>query len=80
MTLGELIKTVTVCGRVHLAVLYKSGAIEAKTIGWTDGLRESEAYHMGGGNWVFVSDYEDLEVNAIYCNDNGVTIEMNADE
>lgn len=80
MTLGDLIKAVEVSGRVHLAVLYKSGTIEAKTIGWTDGLRESEEYHMGGGNWVFVSDYEDLEVNAIYCNDNGVTIELVADE
>ena len=80
MTLGELIKAVEVSGRVHLAVLYNSEVIETKTIGWMDGLRESEAYRMGGGNWVFVSDYEDLEVNAIYCNSNGVTIEMNADE
>ena len=80
MTLGELIKCVTVCGKVHLDVLHRDGRIDSKTIGFTDELQESEAYHMGGGNWVYVSDYEDLIVNAIYCNDNGVTIEMLADE
>lgn len=80
MTLGELMKSVCICGRVTLAELYKDGHIDTKTIGWTDGLKESEEYHMGGGNWVFVSDYEDLEVNAIYTNRNSVTIEMHADE
>ena len=79
MTLGELMKSVCICGRVTLAVLHKNGVIDAKSIGYTDGLKEGEEYHMGGNDWVFISDYEDLEVNAIYKN-KGVTIEMHADE
>ena len=79
MTLGELMKAVCICGKVTLAELYKDGHIDTKTIGWTDGLKESEEYHMGD-HWVFISDYEDLEVNAIYIMQNSVTIEMHADE
>lgn len=80
MTLGELMKSVCICGKVTLSTLYKDGHIESKTIGWTDGLKEDEEYHMGGGNWLFVSDYEDLEVNAIYYMGNSIVIEMNATE
>ena len=80
MTLGELIKAVDVMGQVHLSVMNGKGEeVERKTIGWTDALHESDQYYSYG-EWSYVSDYEDLAVNAIYCNDNGVTIEMIADE
>ena len=80
MTLGELIKTVDVSGKIHLLIFNGKGEeVERRTIGWTDGLCRNDQYFYGR-EWCYVSDYEDLEVNAIYCNDNGVTIEMLADE
>lgn len=79
MTLGDLIDNIDVQGRVHLSVWENGEEKSRDTIGFTDGLRRGQQY-FSASKWVYVSDYEDMEVKYIYTNDNGLTIELEESE
>lgn len=75
MTLGDLIDNIEVQGRVHLSIWENDEEKSRDTIGFTDGLRRGQQY-FSNGKWVYVSDYEELEVTYLYTDGNGLTIEM----